>query len=284
MLELPPRRRSTVLYGLASMAVLALAGVAVAGSNPSPSWSRGATSRCFEAHDVTPQSTLTIEGLSVRTGEATTFFVAGSGTTPTFVYLVFGESAADTLHIRRELSQTLKATLAHTLVGQNGNVGWIVADARGGAVSPAVKRLLSTCLRPLPAQRPKATLYSFAPTSACLRSLNGFTVTKKDDLWLTGTIASSDRARLTIQTVVEPADIDSGYLMYAVVGSSPVDARARLARTARDVDSYFGYPVGSSGDWSGVRGNVGWVGLERNRSTASGLADAQKQFGLCVPA
>src|SRR6478735_7829314 len=269
MLDLPSRRRSFGLSGFAVVAVLGLAGIAVAGSNPSPSWSRGATSRCFEAHDVTPQSTLTIEGLSVRTGEATTFFVAGSGTSPTFVYLVFGESAADTLHIRRELSQTLKATLAH---------------ARGGAVRPAVKRLLSTCLRPLPAQRPKATLYAFGPTSACLRSLNGFTVTKKDDLWLIGTIAASDRSRLTIQTVVEPADIDSGYLMYAVVGSSPVDARARLARTARAVDSYFGYPVGSSGDWSGVRGNVGWVALERNRSTASGLADAQKQFGLCVPA
>ena len=126
MLELPSRRRSFGLSGLAVVAVLALAGIAVAGSNPSPSWSRGATSRCVEAHDVTPQSTLTIEGLSVRTGEATTFFVAGSGTSPTFVYLVFGESAADTLHIRRELSQTLKATLAHTLVGQNGNV----ADAQ----------------------------------------------------------------------------------------------------------------------------------------------------------
>ena len=284
MLELPPRRRSTVLYGLASMAVLALAGVAVAGSNPSPSWSRGATSRCFEAHDVTPQSTLTIEGLSVRTGEATTFFVAGSGTTPTFVYLVFGESAADTLRIRRELAEMLKATLAHTLVGQNGNVGWIVASALGGPVSPAVKRLLSSCLRPLPAQRPKATQYALGPTRACLRSLNGFTVTKKDDLWLTGTIAASDRSRLTIQTVVEPADIDSGYLMYAVAGTSPVDACARLARAARAVDAYFGYPVGSSGDWSGLRGNVGWVGLERNRSTASGLTDARKQFGLCVPA
>ena len=193
MLELRPRRRSTVLYGLASIAVLALAGIAVAGSNPSPSWSRGATSRCFEAHDVTPQSTLTIEGLSVRTGEATTFFVAGSGTTPTFVYLVFGESAADTLQIRRELAEMLKATLAHTLAGQNGNVGWIVASALGGAVSPAVKRLLSSCLRPLPAQRPKATQYALGPTRACLRSLNGFTVTKKDDLWLTGTIAASDR-------------------------------------------------------------------------------------------